>query len=87
MSLMNDEFTPTDRELPSCECSSLKSETLLENCAGAEAEKANPQQTTLRHHCFQKELLHLLEFVTKLWQGSDQKNLINKHLFIFIVVK
>ena len=52
---MNDEFTPTDQELPSCECSSLKSETLLENCAGAEAEKANPQQTTLRHHCFQKE--------------------------------
>ena len=31
----------TSQELRSCECSSLKSETLLENPGGADSEKAN----------------------------------------------
>ena len=64
---MNDEFTPTDQELPSCECSSLKSETLLENCGGAESEKAIHELLfVIVVSKFQKELLDLLEFVIKL---------------------
>ena len=53
---MNDEFTPTDRELQSCECSSLKSETLLENPGGADSEKANSGPSFHHHLLLLKKL-------------------------------